>query len=177
MLDDTYEIDYERWFTEGGYCQVYPLKNYKHIIFKEFINKQRAIKAFVNNKKLAKYDLAPKIFSKVCKLNFAYTNEPRVFDTSDWGYIIEMADTNYSRSLISLLDIQNLVDEIQDKTGLKFWDCHFDNLGFIKRNRSKKLVCIDTGMESFNGDANAWGNNSPGPKCEFCTKYGTDCLC
>ena len=41
-----------------------------------------------------------------------------------------------------------------------------ENIGLIKR-RKKKLVCIDTGKESFSGYSNAWGYLDPGPKILF----------
>jgi hypothetical protein len=67
------------------------------------------------------------------------------------------------------------VDNIRDKTGLKFWDCHWTNIGYIKRGRRKLLVCIDTGAESFTPYCNAWGFEEPGPKCPYCDKY--QCYC
>ena len=61
------------------------------------------------------------------------------------------------------------------KTGLKFWDCHWYNIGTVKRGRKNKVVCIDTGKESFDGDSNAWGFAEPGPKCCYCEKYQCKC--
>jgi hypothetical protein len=174
MINTEYEIDYSDWFDEGGYCQVYPIKNNKDLIFKEFYTKTRAIGSYRLHKKLAKFDLAPKIYSKVCKLNFA-KDEGLVFDSSDWGYIIERAKICEPNTGITLAQIQVLVSNILDKTGLKFWDCHWYNIGLVKRGRSKKLVCIDTGRESFDGDANAWGNVDPGPQCGYCLKYNCKC--
>ena len=72
-------------------------------------------------------------------------------------------------------NIQDLVDEIKEKTGLKFWDCHWYNVGTVVRNKKKKVVCIDTGKESFDGNANAWGFADPGPKCGYCLKYQCKC--
>ena len=62
-----------------------------------------------------------------------------------------------------------------EKTGLKFWDCHWYNVGLVKRGKVKKVVCIDTGKESFNGMANAWGYNTPGPQCGYCNEYQCNC--
>ena len=174
MISTEYQIDYSDWFDEGGYCQVYPLKN-SDLVFKEFRNKKKASEAYSFQKKLAKFDLSPKVFGKVCKLNFAKEDGVIFYDTSDWGYITECAKTCKANSAIKMSDIQALVDEIQEKTGLKFWDCHWYNVGLVKRNKKKKVVCIDTGKESFDGHANAWGGNTPGPKCSYCEHYQCKC--
>lgn len=175
MLNTEYEIDYSGWFDEGGYCQVYPIKNHSELVFKEFRNKKKAIEALGLQKKLAKFDLAPKTYSLVCKLNFAQEENILFDEQSDWGYITEYARTCKPNKEVTMPEIQSLVDEIQNKTGLKFWDCHWYNIGFIKRNKKKKVVCIDTGKESFNGISNAWGMSTPGPKCCFCKNYQCKC--
>ena len=72
-------------------------------------------------------------------------------------------------------NIQSLVEDIREKTGLKFWDCHWYNVGLVNRNNRAKLVCIDTGKESFNGVSNAWGFADPGPKCCYCNTYQCKC--
>jgi hypothetical protein len=175
MINPEYEIDYSDWFDEGGCCQVYPIKDHKGLVFKEFRSKKKAKEAYSLQKKLAKFDLAPKIIDKVCKLNFAKEMGIIFDDISDWGYITEYAKTCQANTIISMKDIQDLVENIAEKTGLKFWDCHWYNVGLVKRGRSKKLVCIDTGKESFDGNANAWGNVDPGPKCSYCLKYNCKC--
>ena len=175
MINTEFEIDYSDWFDEGGCCQVYPIKDHKGLVFKEFRNKKKASEAFSIQKKLAKFDLAPKIIDKVCKLNFAKEDGVIFYDSSDWGYITEYAKTCQANTIISKQDIQNLVENIAEKTGLKFWDCHWYNVGLVLRKQKKKLVCIDTGKESFSGTANAWGNGNPGPKCNYCLKYKCKC--
>ena len=40
-------------------------------------------------------------------------------------------------------ELENLVNNIREKTGLKFWDCHWTNVGYI----NNRLVCIDTGKK------------------------------
>ena len=175
MINTDYEIDYSDWFDEGGYCQVYPIKDRSDLVFKEFFSKKKATESYSLHKKLAKYDLAPKIYSKVCKLNFA-KEENIIFDeVSDWGYVMEYAKTGNPNSIITLAQIQGLVSNIFDKTGLKFWDCHWFNIGLVKRDNKNKVVCIDTGKESFNADCNAWGNVDPGPECSYCSKYNCKC--
>jgi len=175
MINSNYEIDYSDWFDEGGCCQVYPIKNHKNLVFKEFRNKKKASEAYSIQKKLSKFDLSPKIYSKICKLNFAKEKDIIFYDSSDWGYITEYARTCKANSSIKMEHIQSLVEEIQDKTGLKFWDCHWYNVGLIKRKNKSKVVCIDTGKESFNGNANAWGFSEPGPKCNYCDQYSCEC--
>lgn len=170
-----YEIDYSDWFDEGGYCQVYPIKNEPGLVFKEFRNKKKAQEAYSIQKKLAKHDLAPRIYSKICKLDFAKEQDIIFYEKSDWGYVTEYAKTCKANSSIKMEHIQNLVDEILEKTGLKFWDCHWYNVGFVKRGKKRKIVCIDTGKESFSGMSNAWGLDTPGPQCRYCNKYECNC--
>lgn len=168
----SYLIDYSDWFDEGGCCQVYPIKDKPDLIFKEFRNKKKALSAYSIQKKLASYDLAPKIYGKVCKLNFNSEEDCNVFESSDWGYVTEKAKV---RDKVSLEKIQNLVEEIYNQTGLSFWDCHYYNVGFVNRLDKPKLVCIDTGKESFLRDSNAWGFSFPGPKCNYCNQYQCKC--
>ena len=176
MINSDYLIDYSDWFDEGGYCQVYPIKDKKGLVFKEFRNKKKAQESYRYHKKLAKFDLAPKIYSTICKLEFAKEDDLYQPEPSDWGYITELAKTHTANTKISMLDIQSLVDEIYSKTGLKFWDCHWYNVGLVKRGKKKKVVCIDTGKESFDPLCNAWGNENPGPKCGYCDKYRCKCI-
>jgi hypothetical protein len=174
-MDNTYLIDYSGWFDEGGYCQVYPIKDKPLLVFKEFKNKTKATESRRLQTKLAKHDLAPKIFSRVCRLNFCEEDGWKPDEPSDWGYVTECAKTYNSNTKISMQDIQYLVDDIYDKTGLKFWDCHWYNVGLVSRDRSSRLVCIDTGKESFSSLSNAWGFSSPGPKCNYCNRYQCKC--
>jgi len=169
-----YLIDYSGWSDEGGYCQVYPIKNKTNLVFKEFRNKKKAQESIILHKKLTKYDLAPKLYSNLCKLDFMKEDGWNPEEPSDWGYITERAyPVNHNDK--TMQEIQYLVDNIQDKTGLKFWDCHWYNVGIVKRNTTKKIVCIDTGKESFNGICNAWGMATPGPKCCYCNKFQCKC--
>jgi 5-methylcytosine-specific restriction endonuclease McrA len=93
-----------------------------------------------------------------------------------WGFVTEKATViTYEDNPRYLHKIQKLVDAIWEKTRLKFWDCHEHNVGYIKRGHAHKLVCIDTGKESFDGNANAWANPDPGPKCSYCEKYECNC--
>jgi hypothetical protein len=175
MSKTNYTIDYSGWFDEGGYCQVYPIKDCPNLVFKEFRNKKKASEAYSYQVKLSKFDLAPKVFSNICKLEFAKEADYIFDDPSDWGYITELAKTHKPSTKIQMEDIQDLVDQIEYKTGLKFWDCHWYNIGTIIRNNQPKVVCIDTGKESFSGYSNAWGYSTPGPRCCYCQKYQCKC--
>lgn len=169
-----YIIDYSGWLDEGGSCQVYPIKNKNTYVFKEFKNKTKAIESYKIQQKLLQYDLAPLIYSKPCRLKFM-EKEWILDESSNWGYITEYAKTYDPNTKISMIDIQNLVEEIYHQTKLKFWDCHWYNVGTVKRNGRKKIVCIDTGKESFNRNSNAWGFSTPGPKCPYCLNYQCKC--
>jgi hypothetical protein len=172
MINTQYKIDCSDWFDEGGSCQVYPIKNYTKLLFKEFRSKKNALESFCIHKKLAKFDLASKVYSEVCKLNFSQEEDVLFDQISNWGYITEKAKV-YDK--VPLDQIQSLVEKIYNKTGLNFWDCHYYNVGFVRRSQKFKLVCIDTGKESFLRDSNAWGFNFPGPKCNYCDQYRCKC--
>lgn len=174
MINTDYLIDYSGWFDEGGYCQVYPIKNQDGWVFKEFKNKKKAQQSYKYQKRLSKFDLAPQIYSKICRLEFAEDDGLLFTEPSYWGYITEKAYPVKHNSF-SMRQIQNLVDNIYIKTGLKFWDCHWYNVGSVIRLSKKTIVCIDTGVESFDGYSNAWGNPDPGPKCSYCLKYACNC--
>jgi len=157
-------------FEEGGCAEFYWIKEDKTLGFKQFGSKKTATVAYNKQKLLSKFDLAPKVIGKITKLKYEWG------DDTDWGYVTERAkilDENVMKK--RLRDIQNLVETIENKTRLRFWDCHYYNIGYVKRNNKAKLVCIDTGAESFNRDANAWGFGKPGPKCDYCNRYQCRC--
>lgn len=169
-------IDCYSNFKEGGYCQFYCIKDHPNLGFKEFKSKKHAKDAFYIQKQLSIFDLSPKVHSNICKLTFA-CKDSDISGMTQWGYITEIAkEINYTEDTRTLAEIQILVDSIFDTTKLKFWDCHFSNIGLIKRNGANKIVCIDTGKESFDGYANAWGLSNPGPKCEYCDNYFCNCI-
>jgi hypothetical protein len=164
-------------FAEGGYAQFYDIIDHPGLGFKEFRNKNKAIYSYRVQKQLSKFDLSPKVHGNLCRLDFI-TYKDCLSDISGWGYITEKAvvsrdnDDDYPYTLAS---IQKLVNTIYNKTKLKFWDCHWWNIGLIERKGKTKLVCIDTGKESFDGYVNAWGFANPGPKCCYCLKYQCRC--
>lgn len=160
-------------FDEGGSAEFFSIKENKKLGFKQFRSKKSANSAYQKQKLLSKYGLAPKVVGKVCKLK---AKEGPITYETNWGFVTERAKIVDEKTWTRKLDkIQNLVDTIQQKTGLKFWDCHYYNIGYIKRKNKAKLVCIDTGSESFDRNANAWGYEKPGPKCDYCDKCSCNC--
>lgn len=179
MINNDYIIDMDSC-SSGGYCDFLPIKGEPNIGFKNFKYKTRAKDTLMNQKILSRFDLAPKPLSGLCKIPYSFDKEllrywtPKT-TTTDWGYITEKAELlNVEDDSIPYDDIQDLVEEIEKKTSLKFWDCHINNIGVIKRDIDK-LVCIDTGNESFTRYTNAWGNINPGPKCGKCDEYSCRC--
>ena len=179
MINNDYLVDM-KWCDSGGYCDFLPIRGHQNLGFKNFKHKKRAEESLYNQKILAKFDLAPEPITDLCKIPYGFDPEllktwnPKE-TTTNWGYVTEKAVLLDCDAKMPYNKIQNLVDEIKEKTGLKFWDCHLENIGFVKRGRRKKLVCIDTGEESFQGYCNAWGFLEPGPKCPYCEKY--QCYC
>lgn len=165
-----YTVDCFDNFDEGGCAEFYWIKEDKTLGFKQFGSKKKATSTYNKQKMLSKFDLAPKVFGRVTKIKYEWG------DSTDWGYITERAKILDEKVMKKRLrDIQNLVQTIEEKTRLKFWDCHYYNIGYVKRNNKAKLVCIDTGAESFNRDADAWGMGTPGPKCDCCNRYQCSC--
>lgn len=179
MINNDYLID-ESWHDSGGYCDFLPIKGHTDIGFKSFKAKKKATDAWQNQKLLSKFDLAPEPLSGICKIPFFYKPSVLKYITPEetltgWGFVTEKADLMPCDNGVPYKKIQDLVENIWKNTHMKFWDCHENNVGYVKRGRSKKLVCIDTGPESFKGYANAWGFEEPGPKCPYCLKYQCKC--
>lgn len=167
-----YTIDLNQW-DEGGSAEFYDIKEDKNLGFKQFRNKKFATEAYNKQKLLSKFGFAPKIYGKVCKLP---TQSEYYHGKSGWGYITEKARVADEQVMSKRLrEIQCLVESIKKKTKLEFWDCHYYNMGYVKRNNKAKLVCIDTGKESFDRDCNSWGFENPGPKCPSCKRYQCNC--
>lgn len=179
MINNNYLIDTE-WCDSGGYCDFLPIKEEPSLGFKSFKVKKRAEETCMIQKKLSQFDLAPKILTEVCKVPYFYNPSILKYwnpeDTiTSWGYVTEKAvlldeDEQPYRKL------QNLVNNIKQYVKIKFWDCHWSNVGYIKRGNRNKLVCIDTGKESFDGDSNAWGFEEPGPICPYCEIFECSCV-
>lgn len=168
-----YTISSDSFLDEGGSAEFYLIKENPNIGFKQFRNKKCAEKARRKQKLLSKFNLAPKVLSNLCKLEFDFIEYKQ---ETNWGFLTERARlVDEEKMRHRMRDIQDLVENIYNKTKLKFWDCHYYNIGYIKRQNKAKLVCIDTGSESFIRDSNAWGYGFPGPKCTSCKRYR--CVC
>ena len=105
------------YIDEGGSAEFYLIENSK-FGFKQFRNKRHAISAWNRQKLLSKHNLAPKVISNICKLPIItrYYNEQ-----SNWGFVTEKArlvDENIMKKRMK--EIQELVEKIYEKTGLKF---------------------------------------------------------
>ncbi len=164
--------------TGTGYTRIYGVTEHElseNKVFKAFRSKDIATVALTYQKKLAKYNLAPQVYTTLFHIN----NPAK---KSGWGFITEKAENFYSEvawakfdSCGALKKLQKLVEDIAQKTKLKFWDCHYGNIGYIIRDKKPVLVCIDTGKESFRNANNAWGYADPGPKCSYCLRYACRC--
>jgi len=143
---------------DGSFTTFYKLKNRKTIAFKDFADKDAAEEAYHMQKTLAEYDLAPRVYGKVRKIDyFDYLGYKR---RSNWGYVTEIAelidDERYSDDPDYYDEVrcetEELSNEIDFHCGYGFYDCHMRNVGYVTRKGRKVLVCIDTGAESFNGE-------------------------
>ena len=178
MINNDYLVDMS-WCDSGGSCDFLPIRGYKDLGFKNFKNKGKAKTAWSFQSKLSKFNLAPKLYSGICKIPYSYDPELLKYwnpkDTvTGWGFVTQKAEM-LDETDQPLIKLQNLVDAIYKYTSIKFWDCHWTNVGYIKHRGRNKLVCIDTGEESFQGYANAWGYEEPGPKCPYCNIYACEC--
>lgn len=135
---------------EGSFVNFYRIKNRKTMAFKEFENKKTANEAYDNQDLLSYHDLAPRVFSKVMKID-VWDEHNRKYRRSGWGYITEIAQTFCEEDEINWSEREDLLDSMENFCDLKFYDCHPGNYGYVKRKGKNVLVCIDTGKESFNG--------------------------
>ncbi|MFM9151735.1 MAG: hypothetical protein ACKOPU_05620 [Candidatus Planktophila sp.] len=146
--------------------------------FKEFDDKESAEYAHGVQSKLSQYNLAPKVLSDIGKIRYRDNLE-----LSRWGYISEMAEIiGCGGNECSCGDCdddlpyqnQNKIDKLIrkiDDLGLEFMDAHIGNVGYIRRNGKKVLVCIDCGEESVydadvSDDDNDYEDDYCG--CEMC---------
>ena len=137
--------------------------------FKEIGSIAYAEIAIQNQMMLSQYDFAPRVLSELTKIMvpnpFGVGNNK--YAKSGWGYKTEVAavisgcgnsgvccECEECDELEEVMneEIQRLVNDIFDVVGLEFVDAHIGNVGYIIRDNVKKLVCIDTGIESFNTD-------------------------
>ncbi len=126
--------------------------------FKEFETEEDAQYAHYVQTKLAYNNLAPRVLSDIGKIRFRHDMQ-----LSGWGYITEIAEVigcggndcscGECEDIFDSMSRQRnrLVNKIYD-LGLEFMDAHVGNVGYVKRNGKKVLVCIDCGQESVYDD-------------------------
>lgn len=130
--------------------------------FKEFETEEDAQYAHYVQNKLADNNLAPRVLSDIGKIRF---RQDMVL--SNWGYITEIAEMmccggnegcEYCEDIYDskYKQVHRLTSKIYD-LGMEFMDAHVGNVGYVKRNGKKVLVCIDCGKESVYDDTIAEG--------------------
>lgn len=123
--------------------------------FKEFADKDEAVHAHAVQDKLSSYDMAPYVLSQIGKIRKSDGS------LSNYGYITEIAQVigcggnectcgKCEEDYYDMYEdkIQDLTDNMIRIAGVEFMDNHIGNVGFVRRNRKKVLVCIDFGQES-----------------------------
>lgn len=161
------KFSYVGKFTDSGSRNTfYRVKDRKYG-FKGFENKELAEFAYVVQSRLASKDLAPRVYSPVCKIRvpnyFMGKNGKTItrYVLSSWGYLTEIAQKFRCKSVYCdgycLTDsdcphfepVNQLMSSITEE-GIEYIDAHEGNLGYVTRkNRQKALVVIDVGRESI----------------------------
>lgn len=154
-----------RYVDGGSQNSFYKVKGSKRG-FKSFPNKTLANFAHVVQSTLSKDNLAPRVYSPVCRIrvpNYFMGRDGKIethMVLSDWGYLTEIAEPFHCESgdycdgdcandngCVHYDSIYNLLDDIKG-CGLEYIDAHEHNLGYVKRGKDKVLVVIDCGAES-----------------------------
>ena len=111
--------------------------------FKMYYDDEDASQARKVQLDLSEHNCAPRVLSEVGRIRIDGK-------LSGWGYVTEIAeliehDDAWDYDVLNLnKKIGNLISKI-DSLGYNFFDCHLENIGYIKRGSRKILVCIDTG--------------------------------
>lgn len=154
-------------YSAGGSQNSFYQVSGKKYGFKSFPNKSLATFAHSVQSDLSKSNLAPRVYSPVCRIRvpnyFIETNggTKTLMVLSDWGYLTEIAEPYECTSgedcdgdcandgcCINNDRIRDLLDGIYGY-GLEYIDAHSANLGYVKRGKKKVLVVIDLGAESI----------------------------
>lgn len=167
----------KKYKNSGSRSKFYTLENKNNKGFKTFVKKKDAEQARNVQIVLAKYDLAPKVYSEVGRIRIG--KQKKQF--SDWGYVTEIATMpgcgGNDCECGECADIENeLNDQITDLTdaidgiGYSFADNHIGNVGYVIRKGKKVLVCIDTGYESVHDDSDYsdYSNEYDPCSCSLC---------
>lgn len=132
----------------GCECMFFRISKTRGI--KIFPNKKNAEFSYRNQNKAAKYEIAPKVFSKVkkcamkdMKKHCIYAGE--IMFHRNYGYFYKTEFAKGVGSWKCICADKDFLCEMMKKLNLLSGDLHKDNLGFIRG----KLVCIDFGKESL----------------------------
>lgn len=165
------KYDYIGKYSDGGSQNSFYKVRGKKYGFKSFPNKSLATYAHDVQHDLSKTDLAPRVYSSVCRIRIPqYCVDVKTMKTkthyvlSDWGYLTEIAEPYHCTSgdycdgdcandsgCVHYDSISNLLDDINEY-GLAYIDAHEHNLGYVKRGKNKILVVIDLGAESVSDE-------------------------
>lgn len=143
--------------------------------FKDFESKEDAEYAHDVQSKLSAFNLAPRVLSDIGKIRHRDNLE-----LSGWGYITEIAEMigcgGNDCSCGECDDIfdtkrrhvKRLCEKIYS-LGFEFMDAHIGNVGYVRRNGKRVLVCIDCGSESvYDPDLDDNYFENDGCDCEQC---------
>lgn len=153
-------------YTDGGsQNSFYRVKGRKYG-FKSFPNKSLAEFAHKVQQTLSVENLAPRVYSPVCRIRVPNYFLGRNGKTethmvlSDWGYLTEIAEPFHCTSedycdgdcandngCVHYDSIRDMLDNVE-ACGLDYVDAHSQNLGYVTRGKQKFLVVIDCGAES-----------------------------
>lgn len=150
----SYALD--RYVGEGCTTSFFRLKRSRRG-FKLFESYESAYVSHYNQIELAQHDLAPRVYSQVGRVRTDWNT------LSNWGYITEIAKTIvcpgnececcdrdglYEDMEDEIEELRNKIEEL----GFYWPDDHAGNVGYVRRNSTDILVCIDTGDESLQSD-------------------------
>lgn len=138
----------------GGECTVW--KNSKGV-FKEYHTRQDADDAQKWQFELSVYDLAPEVYSRVCRVRMKNGK------LTGWGYYTEEAEC-FSSEQMDLwygdeipepepedieFDRMAVDENLMINLGFEYVDFHLGNYGYVYRNGVRKMVIVDTGKRGF----------------------------
>ena len=132
----------------GSDCTVYRTKMG---LFKEYYSKSEAIEAHNIQSELASMNLAPEVYSRVCRVRMP---EGKL---SDYGFyteeaeLLELCDCDYDCSCSMKTERPRLAlcETVEYWTGWEYVDFHQGNFGYIERDGLKLLAIIDCGHKGF----------------------------
>jgi len=133
----------------GSECTLFRTKNG---LFKEYCSKSHAIEAHNIQSELASLNLAPEVYSRVCRVRMPCGN------LSYHGFYTEEAEPlnicqECEEECYCYLKTERarlgLCETVKYWTGWEFVDFHEGNFGYIERDGLKLLAVIDCGHKGF----------------------------